>query len=70
MGSHAYDLLLGVNTRLTAMRYISNFEAAVAFEAVRLGVEGSSAAIFDGDWVESNSALVEHGGCQQRAFSR
>ena len=58
------------------MRYISNFEAAVAFEAVRLGVDGVICGHIHrpqivplnditycncGDWVESNSALVEHG---------
>ncbi len=98
LGSHAYDLLLGINTRLNlvrrklglpywslagaikhkvknAMRYISNFEAAVSFEAARLGVDGvicghihrpQIISLNDitycncGDWVESNSALVEH----------
>jgi len=98
LGSHAYDLLLAVNTRLNvarrrvglpywslagaikhkvknAVRYISNFEAAVAFEAARLGVDGvicghihraQIVSLNDitycncGDWVESNSALVEH----------
>lgn len=99
LGSHAYDLLLGINTRLNlvrrklglpywslagaikhkvknAVRYISNFEAAVAFEAARLGVDGVICGHIHrpqivplnditycncGDWVESNSALVEHG---------
>ncbi len=98
LGSHAYDVLLAINTRLNlarrkvglpywslagaikhkvknAMRYISNFEAAVAFEAARLGVDGvicghihraQIVSLNDitycncGDWVESNSALVEH----------
>lgn len=98
LGSHAYDVLLAINTRLNvarrkvglpywslagaikhkvknAMRYISNFEAAVAFEAARLGVDGvicghiHQAQIVSlnditycncGDWVESNSAVVEH----------
>ena len=98
LGSHAYDLLLGINTRLNlvrrklglpywslagaikhkvknAMRYISNFEAAVSFEAARLGVDGVICGHIHrpqivplnnitycncGDWVESNSALVEH----------
>ena len=59
-----------------AVRYISNFEAAVAFEAARLGVDGVICGHIHrpqivplnditycncGDWVESNSALVEHG---------
>ena len=57
------------------MRYISNFEAAVSFEAARLGVDGVICGHIHrpqiiplnditycncGDWVESNSALVEH----------
>ena len=59
-----------------AMQYISNFEHAVAWEASRMGVDGvvcghihraEISTIGDvvycncGDWVESCTALVEHG---------
>ena len=58
-----------------AVQYISNFEAAVSFEAARIGVDGVICGHIHrpeitqlnnivygncGDWVESNSALVEH----------
>jgi UDP-2,3-diacylglucosamine pyrophosphatase LpxH len=58
-----------------ALQFVENFEAAVAGEARRRGVDGvicghihkaemrdidGIAYINDGDWVESCSALVEH----------
>lgn len=58
-----------------AVQYISNFEAAVSFEAARLGVDGVICGHIHrpeitqlndilycncGDWVESCSVLVEH----------
>ena len=57
------------------MQFISNFEAAVAYETARLGVDGVVCGHIHrpeitklndivycncGDWVESCSALVEH----------
>ena len=58
-----------------AVQYISNFEAVVSYEAARIGVDGVicghihrpeitalNKIIYGncGDWVESNSAIVEH----------
>lgn len=76
MGFGYWSLSAFLKTRVkNALQFVENFEAAVADEARRRGVDGvicghihkaemrdidGIAYINDGDWVESCSALVEH----------
>jgi UDP-2,3-diacylglucosamine pyrophosphatase LpxH len=76
MGFGYWSLSAFLKTRVkNALQFVENFEAAVAEEARRRGVDGvicghihkaemrdidGIAYINDGDWVESCSALVEH----------
>ena len=76
MGFGYWSLSAFLKTRVkNALQFVENFEAAVAGEARRRGVDGvicghihkaemrdidGVAYINDGDWVESCSALVEH----------
>ncbi len=76
MGFGYWSLSAFMKTRVkNALQFVENFEAAVADEARRRGVDGvicghihkaemrdidGIAYINDGDWVESCSALVEH----------
>ncbi|RAK59240.1 UDP-2,3-diacylglucosamine diphosphatase [Phenylobacterium hankyongense] len=76
MGFGYWSLSAFLKTRVkNALQFIENFEAAVADEARRRGVDGvicghihkaemreigGIAYINDGDWVESCTALVEH----------
>jgi UDP-2,3-diacylglucosamine pyrophosphatase LpxH len=76
MGFGYWSLSAFLKTRVkNALQFIENFEAAVAEEARRRGVDGvicghihkaemreigGVAYINDGDWVESCTALVEH----------
>ena len=76
MGFGYWSLSAFLKTKVkNALQFVENFEAAVADEARRRGVDGvicghihkaemrdidGIAYINDGDWVESCSALVEH----------
>ena len=76
LGFGYWSLSAFLKTRVkNALQFVENFEAAVAGEARRRGVDGvicghihkaemrdidGIAYINDGDWVESCSALVEH----------
>ena len=76
LGFGYWSLSAFLKTRVkNALQFVENFEAAVADEARRRGVDGvicghihkaemrdidGIAYINDGDWVESCSALVEH----------
>lgn len=76
LGFGYWSLSAFMKTRVkNALQFVENFEAAVAGEARRRGVDGvicghihkaemrdidGVAYINDGDWVESCSALVEH----------
>lgn len=76
LGFGYWSLSAFLKTRVkNALQFIENFEAAVADEARRRGVDGvicghihkaeirdidGTAYINDGDWVESCTALVEH----------
>lgn len=76
LGFGYWSLSAFMKTRVkNALQFVENFEAAVAGEARRRGVDGvicghihkaemrdidGIAYINDGDWVESCSALVEH----------
>lgn len=76
MGFGYWSLSAFMKTRVkNALQFVENFEASVAGEARRRGVDGvicghihkaemrdidGIAYINDGDWVESCSALVEH----------
>lgn len=76
MGFGYWSLSAFLKTRVkNALQFVENFEAAVADEARRRGVDGvicghihkaemrdidGIAYINDGDWVESCTALVEH----------
>ncbi len=76
MGLPYWSLAASIKNKVkNAVQYISNFEAAVSFEAARIGVDGVICGHIHrpeitplnkivygncGDWVESNSAIVEH----------